>query len=105
MADDPLLYVERQAYLANLGGMVGRVEAARVALVKARHRLDGETGRRGGTIGIQEGRIQWGLTTIRGGLDGSAQQQGTMPSARPIRSGMRMVVRNLIPYSTLRFAK
>jgi len=56
-ANDPLLYLERQAYLANLRGMLGGVEAARVVLVKVRQRLDGETGRRGGTIGIQEGRI------------------------------------------------
>jgi hypothetical protein len=39
-ADDPLLYLERQAYLANLHGMLGGVEAARVVLVKARQRLD-----------------------------------------------------------------
>jgi hypothetical protein len=55
--DDPLLYLERQAYLANLRGMLGGVEAARVVLVKVWQRLDGETGRLGGTIGIQEGRI------------------------------------------------
>jgi hypothetical protein len=39
-ADDPLLYLERQAYLANLRGILGGVEAARVVLVKARQRLD-----------------------------------------------------------------
>jgi hypothetical protein len=100
-ANDPLLYLERQAYLANLRGMLGGVEAARVVLVKARHRLDGETGRRAGTGGKNLDRTDHN----RGGLDGSAQRQGTMPSARPIRSGVRMAVRNLISYSTLRFAK
>ena len=39
-ADDPLLHLERQAYLANLRGMLGGVEAARVVLVKVWQRLD-----------------------------------------------------------------
>jgi hypothetical protein len=39
-ADDPLLYVERQAYLAGLRAMQAGFESARVALVKARQRLD-----------------------------------------------------------------
>ena len=54
---DFLLYRERREYLDALQGMATGLEAARVALVKARQRLDGETGRRGGTIGKQEGRI------------------------------------------------
>jgi len=39
-ADDPLLYLERQAYLAGLREMLGGVEGARVVLAKARQRLD-----------------------------------------------------------------
>jgi hypothetical protein len=39
-ADDPLLYVERQAYLAGLHGMLAGLESARVALAKARQRLE-----------------------------------------------------------------
>ena len=39
-ADDPLLYLERRAYLDALLATVRGVEAARVALVKARQRID-----------------------------------------------------------------
>jgi len=39
-ADDPLLYLERQAYISNLHGMLGGVEAARAVLAQARQRLD-----------------------------------------------------------------
>jgi hypothetical protein len=39
-ADDPLLYVERQAYLAGLRAMLVGLEDARVALAKARQRLE-----------------------------------------------------------------
>ena len=41
-ADDPLLYLERQAYLAALRGILGGLEAALVVLVKARQRMDGD---------------------------------------------------------------
>jgi hypothetical protein len=54
---DIFLYRERREYLDALQRMASGLEAARVVLVKARHRLDGETGRRAGTVGIQEGRI------------------------------------------------
>ena len=39
-ADDPMLYLERRAYLDALLATVRGVEAARVALVKAWQRLD-----------------------------------------------------------------
>jgi len=39
-ADDPLLYLERRAYLDALHLMVSGVEAARLVLVKARQRID-----------------------------------------------------------------
>jgi hypothetical protein len=39
MADDPLPYRERQAYLASVREMLGGVEAARVVLVKTGQRL------------------------------------------------------------------
>jgi hypothetical protein len=39
-ADDPLLYVERQEYLAGLRAMLAGLESARVALAKARQRLE-----------------------------------------------------------------
>ena len=38
-ADDPLLYLERKAYLAAIGHAIGGVEAARVVLAKALARL------------------------------------------------------------------
>jgi hypothetical protein len=41
-ADDPMLYLERRAYLDALLATVRGVEAARVTLAKARQRLDGE---------------------------------------------------------------
>jgi len=40
-ADDPMLYVERQAYLAAMRKTLAGVEAARVTLAKARQRIDG----------------------------------------------------------------
>jgi hypothetical protein len=40
-ADDPLLYVERKAYLAALGRILAGVEEARVVLARARQRLEG----------------------------------------------------------------
>jgi hypothetical protein len=39
-ADDPMLYVERQVYLAAMRGTLGGIESARVVLAKARQRLD-----------------------------------------------------------------
>ena len=39
-ANDPMLYLERRAYLDALHATVRGVEAARVVLVKARQRLD-----------------------------------------------------------------
>jgi len=39
-ADDPLLYLERQAYFAGLRGILGGLEAARVVLAKARQRIE-----------------------------------------------------------------
>jgi hypothetical protein len=41
-ANDPLLYRERQAYLAALRRALSGVEGARVALARARQRLEGE---------------------------------------------------------------
>jgi hypothetical protein len=40
--DDPLLYVERKAYLAALGRILAGVEETRVVLARARERLEGE---------------------------------------------------------------
>jgi hypothetical protein len=40
-ADDPLLYVERKAYLGALGRVLSGVEEARVALARVRQRLEG----------------------------------------------------------------
>jgi hypothetical protein len=39
-ANDPLLYVERKAYLDALGCVLSRVEEARVVLPRARQRLE-----------------------------------------------------------------
>jgi hypothetical protein len=39
-ADDPMLYLERQAYLAGMRRLLNGIESARVVLVKARQRLD-----------------------------------------------------------------
>jgi hypothetical protein len=36
--EDPLLYLERRAYLSALGGAVSGLETARIVLVKARQR-------------------------------------------------------------------
>jgi hypothetical protein len=41
-ADDPLLYVERKAYLVALGRVLAGVEGARIVLARARQRLEGE---------------------------------------------------------------
>jgi hypothetical protein len=38
-ADDPMLYVERQGYLADLRRTLAGVESARVTLAKARRRI------------------------------------------------------------------
>jgi hypothetical protein len=38
--DDPLLYLERQAYLAALRAAASGLETARVALARARQRLE-----------------------------------------------------------------
>jgi hypothetical protein len=47
-ANDPLLYLERKAYLGAVQDALAGVEAARVVLAKARQRLEGEDeGRRG----------------------------------------------------------
>jgi hypothetical protein len=43
--DDPLLYLERKAYLAAIGDALSGVEGARVVLVKARQRLTRPTQR------------------------------------------------------------
>jgi hypothetical protein len=44
-ADDQMLYLERQAYLAGMRLLLDGVEAARVVLVKARQRMTaGEEG-------------------------------------------------------------
>jgi hypothetical protein len=40
-ADDPLLYVEKKAYLAALGRTLAGVEEARVVLARPRQRLEG----------------------------------------------------------------
>ena len=42
--NDPLLYLERKAYLAAIRDAVSGVEAARVTLAKARQRLERESG-------------------------------------------------------------
>lgn len=39
--DDPLLYLERRAYLLALTAAVGGLESARVVLAKARQRIEG----------------------------------------------------------------
>ena len=39
-ADDPMLYVERQQYLASMRRVLDGVEGARVVLTKARQRLE-----------------------------------------------------------------
>jgi hypothetical protein len=41
-AEDPLLYLERRAYLAAIRTAIHGVEGARVVLAKACQRLDGE---------------------------------------------------------------
>jgi hypothetical protein len=41
-AQDPLLYLERKAYLQAIREAIGGVEGARVALVKACQRIDAE---------------------------------------------------------------
>lgn len=41
-AEDPLLYLERKAYLSSLGDVLEGIEKARVVLAKARIRMDGE---------------------------------------------------------------
>jgi hypothetical protein len=47
-ADDPMLYVERQAYLAGMRRLLNGIDSARVVLVKARLRLaTSEEGRHG----------------------------------------------------------
>jgi hypothetical protein len=40
-ADDPMLYLERQAYLTAMRQALSGIEGARVTLVKARQRLGG----------------------------------------------------------------
>jgi len=40
-ADDPMLYLERQAYLGGLRKTLAGLESARVAPVKARQRIEG----------------------------------------------------------------
>ena len=40
-AEDPLLYLERKAYLTALQDALAGVESARVVLAKALHRLEG----------------------------------------------------------------
>jgi hypothetical protein len=40
-AEDPLLYLERKAYLNALQDTLAGVESARVVLARALHRLDG----------------------------------------------------------------
>jgi hypothetical protein len=39
-ADDPLLYVERKAYLNAIQDALAGIESARVVLVRVRHRLE-----------------------------------------------------------------
>ena len=41
-ADDPLLYLERQAYLAALRDGIAGLEAARVILARARQRMEAD---------------------------------------------------------------
>jgi hypothetical protein len=41
-ADDPMLYVERQHYLAAMRRVLGGVESARVVLANAKQRMDGD---------------------------------------------------------------
>ncbi len=41
-ADNPLLYVERRAYLGALRRVLAGVEEARVVLARARQRIEGE---------------------------------------------------------------
>ena len=43
-ADDPMLYLERQAYLTAMRQALSGIEGARVTLAKARQRMD-EIGR------------------------------------------------------------
>jgi hypothetical protein len=43
--DDPLLYLERKAYLDAVQDALAGVEGARVVLARARQRLEGETWR------------------------------------------------------------
>lgn len=50
-ADDPMLYLERRAYLDALHATVRGVEAARVVLAKARQRLDGNWPAPSGRVG------------------------------------------------------
>jgi hypothetical protein len=45
--NDPLLYLERRAYLGAIRNALAGVEEARVALAKARQRLGRESGQRG----------------------------------------------------------
>jgi hypothetical protein len=45
--NDPLLYLERRAYLGAIQDALAGVEAARVVLAKARRRLERESGQRG----------------------------------------------------------
>jgi hypothetical protein len=53
-AEDPLLYLERRAYLAAIRTALQGVEDARVVLAKACQRLDDER-KRGKTTGGQHG--------------------------------------------------
>jgi hypothetical protein len=46
--DDPLLYLERKAYLVAIRGAVDGVESARVVLAKASQRLEREQNERPG---------------------------------------------------------
>jgi hypothetical protein len=43
---DPLLYLERKAYLDSIQDALAGLEAARVVLARARQRLEGEAPRR-----------------------------------------------------------
>jgi hypothetical protein len=45
--NDPLLYLERRAYLGAIRDALAGVEEARVVLAKARQRLERERGERG----------------------------------------------------------
>jgi hypothetical protein len=52
--NDPLLYLERKAYLTAIHDALSGVEAARVTLVKVRYRITGKYGGRerpGSSIG------------------------------------------------------